>query len=202
MIKYGRPLPRSWTRQNSPRLLSCIGKATSAVVWTASLTRLPKPLLVGSHLSIQLNARGFGKAERADGYMDGAVIELGKHRLRVLETPHVHHWDSMMLFEETTGSLFPADLFLQPGDQPPIVTENMSEGMLQVYRAVGIFAHEQPVRRALDHIEPLNAKWVHAMHGGSITGEALPAYIKSLRENEFAYEGKLLGREIDVGYVR
>jgi hypothetical protein len=45
-------------------------------------------------------------------------LDLGQHKLRVLETPHVHHWDSMMLFEEKTKSVFPSDLFIQPGDQP------------------------------------------------------------------------------------
>ena len=53
------------------------------------------------------------------GHEDDEVIDLGEHKLRFLETPHVHHWDSMMLFEEKTKSLFPSDLFIQPGDQPP-----------------------------------------------------------------------------------
>jgi flavorubredoxin len=35
-------------------------------------------------------------------------------------TPHVHHWDSMIVFEETTKSLFPSDLFIQPGDNKPV----------------------------------------------------------------------------------
>jgi hypothetical protein len=30
----------------------------------------------------------------------------------------------MMLFEEKTKSLFPSDLFIQPGDQPPVVTQD------------------------------------------------------------------------------
>ena len=164
------------------------------------LEEAPSARVVGSHLSIQLNARGFGKGERADGYLDGQVLDLGKHRLRVVETPHVHHWDSMMLFEETTGSLFPADLFLQPGDQPPVVQEDMTQGMLAVYRAVGIFAHERPVRRTLDRLEPLQPRWLHAMHGGSIPAEQIGRYFQALRENEFAYEGKLLGRELDCDY--
>jgi len=81
----------------------------------------PASELVGSALSIQLNAVGFGVNERARGFKDNETLELGRHTLRFLETPHVHHWDSMMVFEETTQSLFPADLFLQPGDQPPVV---------------------------------------------------------------------------------
>jgi len=160
------------------------------------LADAPEAELVGSALSIQLNARGFGLRERVLGFKEGERLELGRHTLRFLETPHVHHWDSMMVVEETTQSLFPADLFLQPGDQPPVVTENLGEEMCQVYRGAGIFAHEEPVRRVVDRIEELDPAWAHAMHGGSLPREALPTYVRALREQEFAYCGVLLGREV------
>jgi len=156
----------------------------------------PQCDLVGSLLSIQLNASGFGLTTRVRGFRDGEILELGKHKLRVLETPHVHHWDSMMLFEETTGSLFPSDLFIQPADQPPVITENLSAPMLDLYRAVGIFAHERPVRQVVNRIEQLNPAWVHPMHGGSFERGSLTNYAKALNENEFAFRGLLLGREI------
>jgi flavorubredoxin len=152
--------------------------------------------LVGSALSIQLNARGFGVAHRTLGCKDGETLSLGRHTLRFLETPHVHHWDSMMVVDETSKSLFPSDLFLQPGEQPPVVTENLGNAMCDVYRAVGIFAHERPVRRVVDRIEGLDLAWVHAMHGGTLPRAALTPYMAALREQEFAYRGKLLGREI------
>jgi flavorubredoxin len=156
----------------------------------------PGAELVGSALSIQLNARGFGVVDRVRGYQDGEALELGRHTLRFMETPHVHHWDSMMVVEEETGSLFPSDLFLQPGDQPPVVTENLSDAMVEVYRKVGIFAHENPVRRVVDRIEALDPRWIHAMHGGTLTRESLPAYVAALREKQFAYDGWVLGREL------
>jgi flavorubredoxin len=46
------------------------------------------------------------------------VIDLGKRKLRFLETPHVHHWDSMMLFEETTRSLFRPTSSSSPATSP------------------------------------------------------------------------------------
>lgn len=42
----------------------------------------------------------------------------------------MHHWDSMMVVGETTRSLFPPDLFIQPADQPPVVTEDLSAPMI------------------------------------------------------------------------
>ena len=157
----------------------------------------PQAELVGSALSIQLNARGFGVTNRVSGFQDGQTLALGRHTLRFLETPHVHHWDSMMVVEEATESLFPSDLFLQPGDQPPVVSENLSDAMCEVYRQVGIFAHENPVRRVVDRIAALDPAWVHAMHGGTLTRESIPAYMKALRNQEFAYRGRLLGRPVD-----
>ena len=160
------------------------------------MAEAPQSELVGSALSIGLNASGFGMTERVRGFQDGEQLELGRHTLRFWETPHVHHWDSMMVVEETTGSLFPSDLFLQPGDQPPVVTENLGDAMCEVYRQVGIFAHEDPVRQVVDRIEELDPAWTFAMHGGSLTREALPGYVRALREQDFGYEGKLLGREL------
>lgn len=40
------------------------------------------------------------------------------------------HWDSMMVFEDTTKSLFPSDLFIQPGTNKPVVSEDLSEARL------------------------------------------------------------------------
>src|SRR5438477_12938010 len=51
----------------------------------------------------------------------------------------------MMLFDETTKSVFPSDLFIQPGDQPAVVTEHLGSIMCGFYRDMGIFAHEDPV---------------------------------------------------------
>jgi flavorubredoxin len=156
----------------------------------------PGSTLACSALSNTLNLGGWNFTGRVEGHLDGEVIDLGRHKLRFLETPHVHHWDSMMLFEETTRSLFPSDLFIQAGDQPPVVTENLGSEMCSFYREIGIFAHEEPVRRVVDRVEALDPDWVHGMHGGSLTREAFPHFVRALREVPFAYEGKLLGRPL------
>jgi flavorubredoxin len=65
----------------------------------------PKSTLLCSELGMALNLSGWDFAGPVKGMRDGTVVELGSKRLRFLETPHVHHWDSMMVFEETTRSL-------------------------------------------------------------------------------------------------
>jgi hypothetical protein len=101
-----------------------------------------------------------------------------------------------MVFEETTSSLFPADLYVQSGDQPAIVRENLGKEMCQLYREWGIFAAEQPVLEVVDRIENLGAQWINPMHGGSLPREVVPSYTDALRSEGFAFEGKLFGRGI------
>ena len=156
----------------------------------------PESTLVGSALSVDLNLGGWSYRGKTRGFRDGELLDLGTHKLRFLETPHVHHWDSMMLFDETTRSVFPSDLYIQPGPQPPVVDEDLGAEMCGLYREVGIFAHEHPVRQVVDRLDALRPEWMHAMHGGTLAGAAIPHYTRALREQPFAYEGKLLGREI------
>ena len=162
------------------------------------IAEAPNARLVASGLSAGLNLTQFGfpYVDRVHGVLDGDTLDLGSRKLRFWETPHVHHWDSMMVVEETTKSLFPSDLFIQPGDQPAVVTENLGSEMCAYYREIGIFAHEGPVRRVVDRIEQLDPQWVHGMHGGTLTPEALPYYMDALRNEPFGFQGKVLGREI------
>jgi flavorubredoxin len=162
------------------------------------LEAAPNSALACSAASVQLNLSGWNYRGRVDGHQDGEVIDLGEHRLRFLETPHVHHWDSMMLIEEKTNSLFPSDLFIQPGDQPPVVTEKLGSEMCGFYREMGIFAHEQPVRDVVERIVRLDPDWIHGMHGGSLARQTIPEFVRALREEPFAYKGKVLGRELPV----
>ena len=154
----------------------------------------PKSTLLCSEVGAGINLSAWDFAGPFQGQRDGSVIELGKHRLRFIETPHVHHWDSMMVYEETTGSLFPADLFIQPGEQPTIQREDLGKEMCQLYREAGIFGGDKPVLQCVDRIEKLAPKWCHPMHGGSMTADTLRHYIRALRTQSFAYEGKLFGR--------
>lgn len=162
------------------------------------MTEAPQAELVGCEMSVILNLSAFGVSyiDRVRGFRDGDLLDIGRHKLRFLETPHVHHWDSMMLFDETTRSLFPSDLFIQPGDLPPVLDEDLTAEMCALYRQSGIFAHEKPVRDVVDRLERLDPQWIHAMHGGTLTGEIFPRYTAALREQPFAFEGRSLGRQI------
>lgn len=158
------------------------------------VTEAPQATLVCSATGAILNLTQWDYAGPVQGAYDGDVLNLGKHQLRFLETPHVHHWDSMMVFDETTRSLFPADLFIQPGEQPAIVHENLGTEMCQLYRETGIFAAQEPVLNVVNRLERLDPQWIHPMHGGSLPKAVVPAYTHALRSQSFAFIGKVFGR--------
>jgi flavorubredoxin len=162
------------------------------------LGEAPGSVLVASELGSTVNLSHWDYRGPVKGMRDGGTLELGRHRLRFLETPHVHHWDSMMVFEETTKSLFPADLFVQPGDQPAIIKEDTTAEMLALYRASGIFAHEGPVRQVGARVAKLHPEWIHPMHGGSIERKLAPCFYRALSQERFGYSGLLLGRQLQA----
>lgn len=159
------------------------------------LAEAPGSKLVCSELCSKVNLYGWN-APAPLGMWHDDVLELGRHRLRFLMTPHVHHWDSMMVFEETEGVLFPADLFIQPGDQPPTTMEDLSGAMIQLYRTIGIMPSEDAVRRVLDRLDRMPISHVDPMHGASIPAAALKPYVHALRGQRFAYTGSLFGKEV------
>ena len=162
--------------------------------------KAPKAKLVCSDLSSKLNLTGWYNIP-ADhiSFWDNETLSTGKRKFKFIMTPHVHHWDSMMMFEETTKSLFPSDLFIQPGENKPVISQDLSTGMLELYRAVGIFASEKPVRQTVQRLAKLGPEMVYPMHGSCFDGSMFPKYADALMKNEFAFSDKLLGQKIEIG---
>lgn len=161
--------------------------------------KAPKARLVCSDLSSKLNLMGWYNVP-ADhiSFWDNEILSTGRRKFRFIMTPHVHHWDSMMIFEETTKSLFPSDLFLQPGDNKPVISDDLSENMINVYRGAGIFASEQPVRQTVQRLAKLEPAMVYPMHGSCFDGSMFPKYADALMKNAFAYSGMLLGQKVEI----
>jgi flavorubredoxin len=160
--------------------------------------RAPKVRLVCSDLSSKLNLTGWYNIPVDHiSFWDNETLKIGSKSLRFLMTPHVHHWDSMMIFEETTKSLFTSDLFIQPGDNhKPVISDDLSESMIDLYRAVGIFASEQPVRRVTERLVKLNPSMVYPMHGACLDSSIFPKYVEAIMKKDFAYTDMLLGQKL------
>jgi flavorubredoxin len=54
-------------------------------------------VLACSLVGMRINLSQWDYSGPVQGMQDGDIIDLGRHRLRFWETPHVHHWDSMMV---------------------------------------------------------------------------------------------------------
>ena len=153
----------------------------------------PKVKLVCSDLSSKLNLTGWYNVPCDHiSFWDNEILKTGKRVLRFIMTPHVHHWDSMMIFEETTKSLFPSDLFIQPGKNRPIVSSDLSD------KTVGIFGSEEPVRQTTRRLVKLEPKIIFPMHGGCIDASMFPSYTDAIMKNEFAYSGNILGQKVHI----
>jgi flavorubredoxin len=155
--------------------------------------------LVCSDLSSKLNLTGWYNVPVDHiSFWDNEVLKTGKRQFRFIMTPHVHHWDSMMIYEETTKSLFPSDLFAQPGHNKPVLSEDLSESMIALYRAMGIFANEEPVRRVTKRLLDLSPDMTYPMHGSCIENSIFSKYTDAIMKNNFAYSGSLLGQKLEA----
>lgn len=161
--------------------------------------KAPEVKLVCSDLSSKLNLTGWHNVPADDiSFWDNEFLKTGKRIFRFIMTPHVHHWDNMMIFEETTKSLFPSDLFIQPGDNKPVLSEDLSDQMIQLYRAVGIFGSEEPLRQTTKRLVELEPKAVFPMHGSCIDGSIFYKYTDAIMKKDFAYSGSVLGQKIPI----
>jgi flavorubredoxin len=131
-------------------------------------------------------------------FWDNETLKTGKKQFRFIMTPHVHHWDSMMIFEETTKSLFPSDLFIQPGNNKSVITDDLSENMINLYRGAGIFASEEPVRQTTKRLLNMSPKMVYPMHGSCMDSSIFSKYTDAIMKNNFAYCGMLLGQKLEM----
>jgi flavorubredoxin len=158
--------------------------------------------LVCSDLTSKLNLTGWHNVPVDHiSFWDNEILKTGKRSFKFIMTPHVHHWDSMMILEETTKSLFPSDLFIQSGDNKPIMSDDLSKDMINLYRGTGIFASEEPVKQITKRLVNLSPNIVFPMHGSCIDSSVFPKYTDAIMNNKFAYTGTLLGQKLETQIV-
>lgn len=99
---------------------------------------------------------------------DGEVLDLGGKRVRHIDTPHVpHNWESRLLFEETTSTLFCGDLFTQAGDGPALASTDLVAPSLAAEEMFGATALSPMTGRTLRGLAALEPTTLATMHGSS-----------------------------------
>ena len=106
---------------------------------------------------------------------DGELITGGRRRVRYIDTPHVpHSWESGLIYEETTGTLFCGDLFTQFG------VEAVTEGDVvpaaiaaeEAFHSTSVGAATAPTIRRLASLNPTT---LALMHGPTFKGDCTGA---------------------------
>jgi flavorubredoxin len=104
---------------------------------------------------------------------DGEELDLGRHRVRWLDTPHLPHaWECGHLFEASTRTLFCGDLFTQGGAAHPPVTEADVLAPSEAMRAsMDYFAHTRELPALLAKLARTEPVLLACMHGASWRGD-------------------------------
>jgi flavorubredoxin len=110
---------------------------------------------------------------------DGQVFELGRHRVRHIDTPHVPHaWEARVLYEETTKTLLCGDLFTQLGQGPALTANDIVDPSGQaedIFGATCLTPRTGPTIRELARLEPITLAVMHGSCFSGDTGAALNA---------------------------
>jgi flavorubredoxin len=118
----------------------------------------------------------------AQALADGEVFSTGKHRFRLLHTPHVPHcWEATHLFEESHGTLLCSDLLHQNGAVEPSTSADVVGRFRQtlVDYQQGPLANYMPYTpytdSTLQRLAALKARTLAAMHGSTFVGDGAKA---------------------------
>ena len=102
---------------------------------------------------------------------DQGVVELGAHRLQVLETPHFpHNWDAILLYEAQSRTLFGSDLGTHGGQREAVTDEDRSQEVLALQQRLGYIPAGPHVSATLARLRQLPITCLATMHGSALCG--------------------------------
>ena len=106
---------------------------------------------------------------------DGELIASGRRRVRYIDTPHVPHaWESGVVFEETSATLFCGDLFTQFG-AVPTTRQDIVPAAIEAedaFHSTSVGAATAPTIRKLAELKPTT---LALMHGPTFFGDGAGA---------------------------
>lgn len=112
------------------------------------------------------------------------VLTTGRHRFRLIPTPHLPHgWDAAMMFEEEDRTLLCSDLFHHVGDVEALTESDILGRVreaLTTYQA-GPLMDYMPLTSKTDglirELAELNPQTLAVMHGSSFRGDCAQALL-------------------------
>lgn len=104
---------------------------------------------------------------------DGESVELGRHTVTWIATPHLPHaWECGHLFEHNTRTLFCGDLFTQSGAEHPAVTDQDILAPSEEMRlAFDYYSHTKDGPALIEKLAALEPTQLACMHGAAWRGD-------------------------------
>ena len=104
---------------------------------------------------------------------DGDILELGRHSVRWLDTPHMPHgWDCGLMMELATRTFLCGDLFTQGGAGETPLTESDILDPSEAFRApMDYFAHAPDTGTILERLACERPTTLACMHGSAWRGD-------------------------------
>jgi flavorubredoxin len=105
--------------------------------------------------------------------VDGEVLELGGHRLRWHDTPHVPHgWECGFMMELETRTLLCGDLFTQGGSgKTPVTDGDILEPSEAFRKQMDYYAHAPHTAATLERLAREEPRTLACMHGSAWRGD-------------------------------
>jgi len=104
---------------------------------------------------------------------DGETLDLGNHKLRWFDTPHLPHaWECGLILDDTTGTLFCSDLFTQGGEgQAPLVETDILGPSEAFRQPMDYYAHAPDTTAMLERLAREAPRTLACMHGSAWRGD-------------------------------
>ena len=107
---------------------------------------------------------------------NGEVLDIGGRRVRYIDTPHVPHaWESGLIYEEITGTLFCGDLFTQMGQGPAIAEDSLVKAAIAAENAFQFTALTPTTGPIIRMLAALKPSLLAVMHGSCYAGDCTAA---------------------------
>jgi flavorubredoxin len=155
------------------------------------LAAAPKAQIVHGHTACMVSLNDL--ADRLPRALaNGEVLDLGGTRVRYIDTPHVPHaWESGLIYEEITGTLFCGDLFTQVGQGPAVTNDSIVGAAIaaeNAFQATALTPATGPTIRMLAALQP---RRLAVMHGSCYAGDCASALVELAAFYEMAHAARM-----------
>jgi flavorubredoxin len=132
----------------------------------------PDAVPVCSQIAAMVSVGDF--ADRAPRALaDSETLDLGRHKIRWFDTPHMPHaWECGLMMDTTTRTFFCGDLFTQGGAGDVALTEADILGPSEAFRApMDYYAHSPQTDAILEKLANEKPTTLACMHGSAWRGD-------------------------------